>query len=85
MNSETSPRLEKALMEIQQAMRELHAVEDSEVCATITVLRTGPELRYRYECPRCRCHVASRFPFPGCFEEGPARICANCGLVYDLA
>jgi hypothetical protein len=84
MNSETRARLEKAHVEIRQAIRKLQAEKGNGPCATITVLRAAPELGYLYEYPRCRCHVASCFPFPGCFEEGPARICANCALVYDL-
>ena len=69
--------------ELARAIEDIRGVPVDK--GTITVINTFPKWNYKYTCPKCHCHTAYRFPFPADMDSRPARVCANCRLVYSVA
>lgn len=72
---------------VQEAIKEEVALAMRQVAGlgrpSIRVLSSTEEVRFRFTCPRCRCHVASHFRMPSAGGSEVYKVCTACRAVYS--
>ena len=78
MRSEEEVRQERIRAEVISAIRAVSGAGGG----TMRVLEYEEEVRCRFTCPKCYCHVASHFRMPTASGSRVYSVCAVCRTVY---